>query len=49
LITSGLLKPGDIASERKLAERQRVGRTYVRDTIGRLDFILLKTILLRDF
>lgn len=39
LITSGQIKPGDrLPSERKLAERLGVGRTYVRDAIAKLEF-----------
>ncbi len=46
LITSGQLKPGDrLPSERKLAERLGVGRTYVRDAIAKLEFYgILKTL-----
>jgi Transcriptional regulators len=45
LISSGQLKPGDrLPSERALAERFGVGRTYVRDAIRKLEFYgLLKT------
>lgn len=45
LITSGQLNPGDkLPSERKLAERLGVGRTYIRDAIAKLEFYgILKT------
>lgn len=46
LIVSGTLKPGEkLPSERKLAERMGVGRTYVRDAIKKLEFYgILQTI-----
>ena len=46
LITSGQLKPGDrLPSERKLAEKLGVGRSYVRDALQRLEFYgILKTL-----
>ena len=45
LISGGHIKPGDrLPSERKLAERLGVGRTYVRDAIAKLEFYgILKT------
>jgi len=45
LISTGHIKPGDrLPSERKLAERFGVGRTYVRDAIAKLEFYgILKT------
>lgn len=45
LITSGQLKSGDrLPSERQLAERLGVGRSYVRDAIRKLEFFgILKT------
>lgn len=46
LITSGQLKPGDkLPSERQLAERLGIGRSYVRDAIRKLEFYgILKTV-----
>ena len=46
LISSGQLNPGDrLPSERKLAERLKVGRTQVRDAIAKLEFYgILKTL-----
>lgn len=46
LITSGQLKSGDrLPSERLLAERFEVGRSYVRDAIRKLEFYgILKTL-----
>lgn len=46
LITSGQLKSGDrLPSERQLAERLGVGRSYVRDAIRKLEFFgILKTL-----
>ena len=46
LIISGELKPGDrLPSERKLAERFKVGRAQVRDAIAQLEFYgVLKTL-----
>jgi len=46
LISSGQLNPGDrLPSERKLAEKLGVGRTYVRDAIAKLEFYgILKTL-----
>lgn len=46
LITSGKLKPGDkLPSERMLAEKFAVGRSYVRDAIRKLEFYgILKTL-----
>lgn len=46
LITSGQLNPGDrLPSERMLAERFGVGRSYVRDAIRKLEFYgILKTL-----
>ncbi len=45
LITSGQLEPGDkLPSERQLAERLGIGRSYVRDAIRKLEFYgILKT------
>lgn len=45
LISGGHIKPGDrLPSERKLAERFGVGRTYVRDALAKLEFYgILKT------
>lgn len=45
LISTGHIKPGDrLPSERKLADRFGVGRTYVRDAIAKLEFYgILKT------
>ncbi len=46
LITSGQINPGDkLPSERMLAERFGIGRSYVRDAIQKLDFYgILKTL-----
>lgn len=46
LITSGQLKPGDrLPSERLLADRFQLGRSYVRDAIRKLEFYgILKTV-----
>ncbi|MEO1262757.1 MAG: FadR/GntR family transcriptional regulator [Bacteroidota bacterium] len=46
LITSGQLKAGDrLPSERNLAEKLGIGRTYVRDAIRKLEFYgILRTL-----
>jgi GntR family transcriptional repressor for pyruvate dehydrogenase complex len=46
LISSGQLNPGDkLPSERELAERFAVGRSYVRDAIRKLEFYgILRTL-----
>lgn len=46
LITSGQINPGDkLPSERMLAERFAIGRSYVRDAIQKLEFYgILKTL-----
>lgn len=46
LIISGYIKTGDkLPSERKLAEKLGVGRTYIRDAIKKLEFLgILKTV-----
>ena len=46
LITSGHINPGDkLPSERMLAERFGIGRSYVRDAIQKLEFYgILKTL-----
>jgi len=45
LIASGQLNPGDrLPSERQLSEKFKIGRTYVRDAIKKLEFYgVLKT------
>jgi GntR family transcriptional repressor for pyruvate dehydrogenase complex len=46
LVSTGVLKPGDtLPSERALADRFGVGRGYVREALGKLEFYgILKTL-----